>query len=317
MLDKSGRGDDRVTSKLSVCASLFLLCPKIVKSHGPGGGESSMGAKKADQKRRLITVKLHREPELKDPYLFAAWSGMGNVALGTARYLREKLSAERFGEIELGETLRFSGVSVKDDGTVESPRLKTSARNTFYCWKNSGSDHDLIIFIGEIQPSGMEYELAHKVIEVGKKLKVIRIYTAAAFALPIRIDQESKVHCVATSAELIGDLNGFDLEVMSGGSISGLNGFLLALAKERGIEGICLLGEMPNYLTHIEYPKASYAVLSILSKLLHVNIDLDELLALTHYYDQEIKRYIKKIEEKVRQLELQQTLEEDKPKVLH
>jgi proteasome assembly chaperone (PAC2) family protein len=179
---------------------------------------------------------------------------MGNVALGTARYLREKLSAERFGEIELCETLRFSGVSVKDDGTVESPRLKTSARNTFYCWRNSGSDHDLIIFIGETQPSGMEYELAHKVIEVGEKLKVISIYTAAAFALPIQIDQESKVHCVATSAELIGDLNGFDL---------------------------------------------------------------DELLTLTHYYDQEIKRYIKKIEEKVRQLKPQQTLEEDKPKVLH
>ena len=276
-----------------------------------------MEAKRPDQNREIITVKLHHEPELKDPYLFAAWSGMGNVALGAARYMREKLGAELFAEIDLAESFRFSGVSVRDDGTVESPMLTILPRNEFYCWKNRGSAHDVIIFIGEAQPSGMEYELAHKVIEVGEKFKVKRVYTAAAFALPIKISQESKVHCVATSVELIGDLKGFDLKVMTGGSISGLNGFLLGIAKEKGIEGVCLLGEMPNYLTHVEYPKASYAVLSVLSEILDMHIDLDELLAVARYQEGKLKRYIKKIEEQLRQLQLQQALEEEKPKVLH
>jgi proteasome assembly chaperone (PAC2) family protein len=280
-------------------------------------GESSMEAKKADQKREIITVKLHHEPELKDPYLVAAWSGMGNVAFGFAKYLRDKLGAEVFGEIRLAESFRFSGVSVKDDGTVESPMLAIPPSNRFYCWKNRRSGHDIILFIGEAQPSGMEYELAHRVIEVGEKFKVKRIYTAAAFALSIQISQESKVHCVATNVELLGDLKRFDLELMTGGSISGLNGFLLGIAKEKGIEGVCLLGEMPNYLTHIEYPKASYAVLSILTKILDVNIDLGELLAVARYQEEEIKKYIKKIEERFRQLQRQQTLEEEKPKVLH
>jgi proteasome assembly chaperone (PAC2) family protein len=280
-------------------------------------GESSMEAKKADQKREIITVKLHHEPELKDPYLVAAWSGMGNVAFGVAKYLRDKLGAEVFGEIRLAESFRFSGVSVKDDGTVESPMLAIPPSNRFYCWKNRRSGHDIILFIGEAQPSGMEYELAHRVIEVGEKFKVKRIYTAAAFALSIQISQESKVHCVATNVELLGDLKRFDLELMTGGSISGLNGFLLGIAKEKGIEGVCLLGEMPNYLTHIEYPKASYAVLSILTKILDVNIDLGELLAVARYQEEEIKKYIKKIEERFRQLQRQQTLEEEKPKVLH
>jgi uncharacterized protein (TIGR00162 family) len=273
-----------------------------------------MGVKRADQERGIITVKLHHEPKLKDPYLFAAWSGMGNVALGAAEYLRDKLGAEQFGEIKLTECFGFSGVSVKDDGTVESPTLTTSPRNEFYCWKKRGSAHDVIIFMGEAQPSGMEYELAHKVIEVAEKFKVKRIYTAAAFALPIQVSQESKVHCVATNVELIGDLKRFDLRLMTDGSISGLNGFILGIAKKKGIEGVCLLGEMPNYLTHIEYPKASHAVLSILTKMLNINIDLGELLAVAKYQEEEIKRYIKKIEE---QLQLQKALEEEKPKVLH
>jgi len=45
-------------------------------------------------------VKLQKEPKLNSPYLVAAWPGMGNVALKAATYLREKLRAEEFGEIE-------------------------------------------------------------------------------------------------------------------------------------------------------------------------------------------------------------------------
>ncbi len=44
-------------------------------------------------------VKLYRKPRLKDPYLIAAWPGMGNVALKTARYLQEKTNAQEMGEI--------------------------------------------------------------------------------------------------------------------------------------------------------------------------------------------------------------------------
>jgi len=276
-----------------------------------------MQVREADPERGIIRVKVQHEPELRDPYMVAAWSGMGNVAFGVARYLRDKLGAELFGEIELAKSFRFSGVSVKDDATVESPMLTVSPSNRFYYWRNRRSDHDLIIFIGEAQPSGMEYELAHKVIEVGERFKVKRIYTAAAFALPIQISQEPRVHCVATSFELIGDLKRFNLELMTGGSISGLNGFLLGIAKEKGIEGVCLLGEMPNYLTHIEYPKASCAVLSVLARILDIDIDLGELLATAEYQEEEIKKYIKKIEQQIRRLQLEQTREEEKPKVLH
>lgn len=276
-----------------------------------------MDVKKGDQKRDIITVILDHEPEITDPYLIAAWAGMGNVALGAVKYLKDQLGAERFGEIKIAESFGFMGVTVKDDGTVESPLLKMIPSNGFYYWKNKHSSNDLIIFMGETQPSGMEYEFAHKLIEVGEKFKVKRIYTAAAFALPIHISQESKVHCVATTIELIEDLKRFDLKLMTGGSISGLNGFLLGIAKEKGIEGVCLLGEMPNYLTHIEYPKASYSVLSILTQILNIEIDMGELLSISRYQEEELKRYIKEIKEQFRKLQKQEKPEERSPKVLH
>jgi proteasome assembly chaperone (PAC2) family protein len=264
-----------------------------------------------------VTMILHREPELRDPYLLAAWSGMGNVALGAARYLKDKLGAELFGEIRLTESFRFSGILVNDDGTVKSPRSPEVPRNSLYCWRNEDFYHDLVIIIGEAQPSGMEYALARKVIEAAERLKVRRIFTSAALAIPMKIGKESRVHFVATDSQLIEDLKGHDMELMAGGSISGLNGFLLGIAKERGIEGVCLLGEMPNYLTHIEYPKASHAVLSVLTTILHIDVDLGELMVTAEYQQEEIRRYIKKIEEQLRQLKLQETLMEEMPKTLH
>jgi len=59
--------------------------------------------------------------------------------------------------------------------------------------------------------------------------------------------------------------------------IAGLNGLLLGVAKERDIEGICLLGEVPIYATRIQNPMAALAVLKVLTRMLGIEIDLDEL----------------------------------------
>ena len=72
--------------------------------------------------------------------------------------------------------------------------------------------------------------------------------------------------------------------------IAGLNGLLLGVARERGLEGICLLGEVPSYTTRIPNPKASLAVLKVLLKVLEVDIDLAELAKIAEESDQQMKR---------------------------
>ena len=64
---------------------------------------------------------------------------------------------------------------------------------------------------------------------------------------------------------------------MTEGSIGGLNGLLLGVARQRGMEGVCLLGEMPIYATRIANPKASQAVLEVLTRMLGIVIDLEDL----------------------------------------
>jgi proteasome assembly chaperone (PAC2) family protein len=52
---------------------------------------------------------------------------------------------------------------------------------------------------------------------------------------------------------------------------------MLGVAKERGIDGICLLGEVPLYATRIQNPMASLVILKVLSRILNIEIDLTEL----------------------------------------
>jgi hypothetical protein len=65
----------------------------------------------------------------------------------------------------------------------------------------------------------------------------------------------------------------------SEGTITGLNGLLLAVAKKRGLESICLMGEIPDWLSRapFPYPKASKSVLEVFADILGIPIDLSVL----------------------------------------
>ena len=89
--------------------------------------------------------------------------------------------------------------------------------------------------------------------------------------------EQPRVFGVATNQTTADDLKEYDLMPASNLQIAGLNGLLLGVAKEREIEGICLLGEVPVYATRIPNPMAAMAVLGVLTRMLGVEIDMTEL----------------------------------------
>lgn len=248
-------------------------------------------------------VKFQKEPELNSPFLVAAWPGMGNVALKAATYLREKLKAEEFGEIEPGGFFHPVGAYIKGN-VVEIPKFPKSK---FYYWKDSKSAHDLVIFLGEAQPAPeKEYEFACEILDLAGKFGVERVYTFAAMPSVMEHTNEPKVWAVVTHSSLVKDLGDYGVSLMNEGQISGMNGLLLAVAKEKGFQGICLLGELPYYTIQIENPKSSKAVLEIVCKMLGIEIDTAEL-------DNQAKRIEGEIEKFVDYFKLHGVQEPKKP----
>ena len=107
-------------------------------------------------------VIIRKEPKLYNPCLLAAWPGVANVALEATTYLRDKLQAEEFAEIEAQSFFEVTGVYVEKN-LVQPPRFP---ENKFYYWKRKGKEGDVILFLGEAQPSTKNREFADMILDV-------------------------------------------------------------------------------------------------------------------------------------------------------
>jgi len=217
--------------------------------------------------------KLYAKPKLNSPNMLAAWPGIGNVSMIAATYLQRKLGFKELGEVEASRFFDPIGVVVRDN-VVEAPQFPQSK---FYYWKNKGEGSDIILFIGEDQPASKGYELANCVLDLGLSFQVKRVYTCAAAMTRIHHTEQPRVWGVATNQQVTEDLKSYDLVQRGHFHIAGLNGLMLGVAKERDIEGVCLLGEVPLYATRMQNPMAALAILKVLVKMLGIGIDTDEL----------------------------------------
>ncbi len=234
-------------------------------------------------------IKIFKRPKLKNPYLIVAWPGMGEVAFKAATYLVDKLKAEEFARIPPEDFFYLTG-SIIQGGILDAPQLPESK---FYYWKNKSGKNDLVIFISNAQPDLTKAEAySKKIIALAKHLKVGMVVGFASMPAPIDHTQDAGVWLVTTGRELKNDFKKYNFRVLSEGQISGMNGLFLGIAKREGLKGLCLLGEIPLYTIQIENPKASFAVLSALTKIMDIRIDFSSLIEQAHVMEGEINKLL-------------------------
>lgn len=217
--------------------------------------------------------KLNSKPTLREPNLLAAWPGISGVASIVASYLLRKLPFKDLAEINDPYFFDPIGILVKN-GIVESPQFP---KGRFYYYKNKEEKPDLIIFTGDDQPQNKTHELAHTIIDLAERFNVKTIYTSAAALTRIHHSEHPKVWAAATSEKVSEDISKYGVTVGENLQISGLNGLLLGVAKERNQEGLCLLGEVPTYFSRMPNPIAALSIVKTLAKMLEIEVDTFEL----------------------------------------
>ncbi|MFH1202427.1 MAG: PAC2 family protein [Candidatus Omnitrophota bacterium] len=234
-------------------------------------------------------IKIDKKLKFKNPVLIAGWPGMGNVAIRAAVYLKDKLAAQEFASFDC-EGYFFPQEAFVDEGIISKPWFP---KGRFYFYKDKKAVNDIIIFISEAQP-GFEkgYNYAREILNLAEAFKVKKVFTFAA--MPVAIDHLTapKVLAAATEKNSATWFNSQGIQMMKAGQISGMNGLLLAVAKEKKMSGYCILGEVPLYTIQIENPKASLIVLEALSKLLKVDLDFADLKKQAKTMEEEIERLI-------------------------
>ncbi len=208
--------------------------------------------------------------DLNEPWFVASWPGMGGVAQIAASYLVQKLEAREIAHIDPEGYFEVQAISVRH-GIVQDAQIPQSR---FFAWKNPGSGRDLLIFLGEAQPTLHGYRFCEELLEVADEYGAKRVLTFAAMATAVHPSANPRVLGVATDAELLKELRKKNVELLEEGQIGGLNGVLLAAAVARGERGACLLGEFPYFASAVPNPKASAAVLRVFADMARFKIDM-------------------------------------------
>jgi proteasome assembly chaperone (PAC2) family protein len=209
------------------------------------------------------------------PILIACWPGMGHVGIQAATYLRRKLNAILYAEIDATPYFQPEALDVSHGiGRV----LPAPAQRLYYV-----KEPPVIIFEAETQLSGSTgLRSAGELLDAVQPAGVEAIYTGAAFAMQMSVRQRSKVYGVATDERMKGTFAGLQVEPLGEGRVSGLNGLLLGLAASRNVAAACFLATMPQYALETPNPKASKALIQVFQRILNTTVDMTEI-------DQEIR----------------------------
>lgn len=236
--------------------------------------------------------------DLKEPWLVAAWPGMGQVGITAAFYLLSKLRMHQISEFRARDLFELEDAEIKN-GILRAARLP---RSRLFLWQNPRGRHDVIVFIGEAQPPTGKLALCSRLVDSGRQLGAQRVLTFASITTEMEPRGASRVFGVATGPSGIEELRKSRVEVLEEGRITGLNGVFLAAAAEAGLPGIGLLGEMPAIAPQVPFPNASAAVLRAFARLAGIDLDLDDLEAYGSSMQEQLGRVYDEVREAVNQL---------------
>jgi len=249
-------------------------------------------------------IRFLSKPKLKNPIVIEGLPGIGLVGKLAADHLISKTKAEKFCEI-------FSPffppqVITNKDGTV---RL---VKNDFYHFSDKGKD--FIIIGGDFQGMSPEsqYEITGKILDVLEDFKPSIIYTLGGLGIG-KIVKKPKVYGSTNNKKLIEAHKkaGIIFKGREGGGIFGASGLLLGLGELRKIDAICLMAETVGQVVDA---KAAKILLTKLSKLIAVKVDMKDLDKQAKQTEKELKKIQQLQEEQAQALQMaamQQTSDED------
>lgn len=234
-------------------------------------------------------IKKKKSVKPNKPILIVGLPGIGNVGKLVAEHLRRELKAEKFATL-YSPHFPHQVVMLKNGGV----RI---VNNRFYIIKSKKpSTSDIILLTGDAQAVTTEgqYEVNAKIVDFFKDALDGRfIYTIGGYNLNEGPVTKPRVFGNATDGKVIAQFKGTDVVFgKSRGVIWGSAGLIIAFAKMRAIDGVCLMGE--TSFLDID-ASAAKAVIIQLAKKLNLNInttDLDKIIERT-------ARAIKELEKQV------------------
>jgi len=260
----------------------------------------------------MKSLIIHERPNLKTPSMvlgFSGWMDGGEVSTGTVEYLRGKLKAKKFADIDPAEFYIFNLPGGMEQVAQFRPYTEIKdgllinfeyPRNEFF----ASEKNEVILFSGK-EPNLRWDEYAHSIFQVGEEFGVRKMYFIGSVAGPIPHTREARVSCSVSSEGQKTRLKDYDVRFTDYEGSASITTLLTKLSKEKEMEMTNLVAEIPMYV-QAKNPKAIETVTKRLVKLLGLDIDLDGLYRTSLEFEKNIDKAVAKqpmLAEQIKKLE--------------
>jgi proteasome assembly chaperone (PAC2) family protein len=259
-------------------------------------------------------LKILKRPNSRNPRLLlglSGWMDGGNVSTGTVQYLIEKLSGEKFAEIEpeafyiynlpgsMEITTLFRPHAMIQDGLVKSFEVPA---NEFFYSENS----ELILFLGK-EPNLQWAEFAECVFSLCKEFGVKEIYFIGSISGLVPHTREPWLFCSVSDEKIKGTLQNSGVKFTNYEGPASFITYLMTNCNAQNITMASIVATTPAYI-HGRNPKCIEAVVRRLCGILQVHIDHEDMMLISDEFE---KRLTEAVQEQPELASIINKLEED------
>jgi len=253
-------------------------------------------------------LTIFEEPgTLRRPILimaFAGWNDAAESATAAARYLGQIWPARPFASIDPEEFYHF-GLSrpyVRFKSGSRTEREIVWPATEFSLSQPEALDRDLIIGVA-VEPHLKWRAYCGAVLDLARRARASLVLTLGALLAEVPHTRPVRLVGGAHDPELAARLG---IRPTRYEGPTGIVGVLNTLCRERGVPTASLWANVPHYISGIENPKASMALVRRVLGLLNAEADLSDLEEAARQFDQNLEEIVSqnsKIAEYVRKLE--------------
>ena len=244
----------------------------------------------------MSAITFHYRPTLRDPVLvlsFLGWNDAAESASGALRYLRRRARTEIFAEIDPDDFFVFTEqrphVRLREGETREIRWPRTD----FTPAQLASAEHDLILGLGT-EPHLRWRAFSALVLEVAEEMGVEEVVTVGALLADTPHTRPVPLSGGAHPAERMREL-GFEPSSYQGPT--GIVGAIGDLCRRKDLRHVSLWASVPHYVSGGQNPRASQALLSKLSEIYGLGLDLNDLDGRARRYEAQVSEALQGNEE--------------------
>jgi proteasome assembly chaperone (PAC2) family protein len=205
---------------------------------------------------------------------FGGWIDAGQAATGALQHLVQHLSAPRLAWIDPEEFFVFTQERPDVRMTADGGRVIQWPKSEFFAWQPRDGRAGLLLFCG-MEPHQKWRTYTKALLDIAEHCGVTRIVSLGALLAGAPHTRPARVTGRGTDPEWQTLLEAWGIyRRPSYEGPTGISTVLLEAATRRGMSHLSFMGQAPHYLQRTENPAVIQALLTYVTRLLDLDLDM-------------------------------------------